>query len=101
MASIEPSQFEVLWQQAQREPRHKQVETQKRNIDFSLGAMIDRFLLLAERASTQGKINKEAYENLVVQSDNMKKALAAINEKELIATEIAERAKRRALQRGR
>jgi hypothetical protein len=63
--------------------------------------MIDRFMVLAERYCQQGKVRKEDYDNLRVQSENMKATLRAVDERGLIATEMAERARQRAMRHRR
>ncbi len=90
------NQFEIDWQRSLKEPKLKVVDL-KRAVDLSLGAMLDRFLLFAEKSLGQGKIPKSDYDELVAHAGNLKKVLTRIKEKDLLAADVAERAKRREL----
>ena len=94
MENSKLDQFEIEWQRSLKEPPLKQVEVKKIEVDLSLDTFLDRFTLFAEKSMQKGKIKKADYDELITQAENLKKVLKKINEKNLVAEEIAERAKK-------
>jgi len=87
-------QFEIDWERSLKEPALREVKV-KKEIDISFGTMLQRFLVFAEKSLAQGKITKADFDELVTHGGKLIKVLIRIREKDLVAAEMAERAKRR------
>ncbi|MBD3185143.1 hypothetical protein GF312_22880 [Candidatus Poribacteria bacterium] len=87
-------QFDALWEKSLKEPPLREVDVKKIEVDLSLSAVMDRFVLSAEKYLDRGEIEKEDYNDFVTQAENMKKVLTKINEKDLVSKEIEEKAKK-------
>lgn len=94
MENSKLDQFEIEWQRSQKEPPLRKVDVKKIEVDLSLDTFLDRFASFAEISMQKGKIKKTDYDELRTHAENLKKVLKRINEKNLVAEEIAERAKK-------
>lgn len=94
MEKLTLEQFDAIWEQNTTEEPLVEVEVRKLDVDLSLSTMLERFLSSAERYLEQGKIKKDDYDELVAVAGSMQKILTKMKEKDLIAEEIKEKAKK-------
>jgi hypothetical protein len=93
MAQLTPEQFEALWQDAQKGPAVRTATVQPIQMDMSLSAALDRYGTIADGFLAQGKISRTDHDALMAAITALKAVLATINEKELVAQQIADSAK--------
>ena len=92
MARLSSEEFEALWQNAQNEPVVREV-VKPIQLDVTLSGILDRYMTTADQFLAQGKIRKIDHDALVAAVTGLKAILARINEKELVAQVVADRAK--------
>jgi hypothetical protein len=92
MAQLSSEEFEALWQNAQKEPVVREV-VKPIQLDVTLSGILDRYMTIADQFLAQGKISKIDHDALVATVAALKAILARINEKELVAQVVADRAK--------
>jgi hypothetical protein len=92
MARLSSEEFEALWQNAQKDPVVREV-VKPIQLDVTLSGILDRYMTIADQFLAQGKISKIDHDALVTAVAALKGILARINEKELVAQVIADRAK--------
>jgi hypothetical protein len=93
MAQLTPQDFEALWQKAQNDAANRaSAPTPKVRVDTSLSAILDRYGTLADTFLAQRKIRRIQHDAPLVAIAALKTALAAINEKDLVAQHFAEAA---------
>jgi hypothetical protein len=92
MARLSSEEFEALWQNAQKDPVVREV-VKPIQLDVTLSGILDRYMTIADQFLAQGKISKIDHDALVVAVAALKGILARINEKELVAQVVADRAK--------
>ena len=93
MAKLSPEEFEALWEECKKGPVVRESQVVHPHSEVSLSAILDQFLVMAASYLTEGKINKADHDALVAGIGGLKPVLERINEKELIAQEISNRAK--------
>ena len=94
MAQLTPEEFEELWQNAHKSPVIRAATpTSPVQLDMSLSAMLDRYVTIADTFLAQQKISKIQHDTLIAAIAALKTALAAINEKDLVAQHFAESAR--------
>jgi hypothetical protein len=93
MPQLTPEEFEALWQKAQNAPAAQVAPTRTIELDVSLSTMLDRYAKMADSSLSQQKISKIQHDALVAAIAALKAALAAINEKDLLAQHLADSAK--------
>ena len=92
MAQLTSEEFEALWQDAHKEPVVREVVTPIQ-LDAILSGVLDRYMTIADQFLAQGKISKIDHDALVAAVAALKAILQRINEKELVAQVVADRAK--------
>jgi len=92
MAQLTSEEFEALWQNAQKEPVVREV-VKPIQLDATLSGVLDRYMTIADQFLAQGKISKIDHDALAAAVAALKAILQRINEKELIAQVVADRAK--------
>ncbi len=92
MAQLSSEEFEALWQNAQNEPVVREV-VKPIQLDVTLSGVLDRYMTIADQFLAQGKISKIDHDALVAAMTALKAILARINDKELVAEVVADRAK--------
>jgi hypothetical protein len=93
MAQLSSEEFEALWQEAQKLPVVREAVVKPVHLDVSLSGILDRYMTMADQFLAQGKISKIDHDALVAAVTALKAILARINEKELVAQVVADRAK--------
>jgi len=93
MAQLSSEEFEALWQNAQKAPVVREAVVKPIQLDVSLSGILDRYMTMADQFLAQGKITKIDHDALVAAVTGLKAILARINEKELVAQVVADRAK--------
>jgi hypothetical protein len=93
MAQLSREEFEALWEDAQRAPAIREAVVRPIQIDLSLSGVLDRYMTMAGGFLAQGKINKVDHDALVAAITALKAILSRFNEKDLVAQEMADRAK--------
>jgi hypothetical protein len=92
MAQLSSEEFEALWQDAQKEQVVREV-VKPIQLDVTLSGVLDRYMTIADQFLAQGKISKIDHDALVAAVAALKAILQRINEKELVAQVVADRAK--------
>jgi hypothetical protein len=91
MAQLTPEEFEALWQEAHKSPTIRAVApAHPIQLDMSLSAILDRYGTIADGFLAEHKISKIQHDALMAAIAALKTALAAINEKDLVAQHFAD-----------
>jgi len=93
MAQLTPEEFESIWQDAHKGPVVRATApAHPIQMDLSLSAILNRYVTILDGFLAQQKIDKIQHDTLMAAIAALKTALAAFNEKELIAQHFAEAA---------
>lgn len=80
--------FEIAWQKSAGEPPAREISVKKIEVDLSMDALLDKFLLLSDKYLKQGKIKKGDHDEIFQQVGSLKHVLARIDERKLMADQI-------------
>lgn len=94
MAQLTPEEFETLWQDAHKGPVVRATApAHPIQMDMSLSAILNCYVTILDGFLAQQKIDNVQHDALMAAIAALKTALAAINEKDLVAQHFAEAAR--------
>ena len=101
MTQMDASQFEALWQSAKTQPASPPAQTNPvAQIDLSLSSMLDQYLAMVGPYRDSGQVSQDDYNALTSAISDLKTILTRINDSDLVAKAIAQRAQARGSQTG-
>jgi hypothetical protein len=78
------SDFEILWEKAQREPETKVVSAKKTEFALSVTDVMDRYLQVAGEAVVQKQMPRETYDELVKHTTSYKASFSKLGPEHML-----------------
>lgn len=88
---MEADEFEKRWEKTESEPQVKEVEVEKIEPDLTMTALLANFEDIARKSKEQGKLNEEAYNELINRTESLKKLVKKVDADDLVKREWRQR----------
>lgn len=92
MPQLTSQQFAALWESVKNGPVYTQADVKPIQADLSLSGLLDQYVTMATQSHNQGKISQQDYTDLTAGVNALKAILARINDKQLVADWVSQRA---------
>ena len=79
--------FDERWEKTQSEPQVKEVEVEKIEPDLSMTGLLANFEEIARKSKDQGKLDEEAYNELINRTESLKKLLKKVDADDIVKQE--------------
>jgi hypothetical protein len=92
VAQITSVEFEALWESAKSQPVFRKADTKPIQADLSLSGILNQYMAMAARQRDKGRISQIDYDALAIAVAALKEILVRINDGDLVAEAISEKA---------